>query len=185
MDVVWVSCKCPEATTFNYINDKVVALNLDNSGIKPELSGTDSVRSSAFGLRINIERILIAALKREEWNFGSKAYANKLYCSTGEYYPKAAIETINIISLHAFNSSLPAGADVTDCFKRFKNGDFSEIADLYELKRQVLYADALEPIEADFLLTKVPDYLGEHQFVVTVHLVDGAILNDTATVKLY
>lgn len=166
------------------MNERLTASNLDNSAAQAQLSGLDSVNKNAYGIRINMERTLIAAV-RDNWSLGNSAYAMSRACVTGAYNPAIAIETIRIITVHYFDAAHPAGSDLTAYFKNNKSGKFYDMENLYSKDAQFIYDNSLPPFEADVLLIKAPEQSGMHAFVVEAHLVDGTVLKDTTTVKLY
>lgn len=184
LETLLVACDCPEESSFRYVNERLTAFNLDNSAVQAQLSGLDSVNKNAYGIRMNIERTLIAAV-RDNWSFGNSAYAMSRECVTGAYHPAITIETIRIVTLHDFDAAHPAGSDITAYFKNNNSGKFYDIENLYNKEAQVIYDNSLPPFEADVLLIEVPEHTGIHAFVVEVLLSDGTLLSDTTSVQLY
>ena len=178
-----VACTCSAPSSFRYANERLTALSLDNSGAQPQLSRFNSVHKNAYGIRMNIERTRVAAIS-ESWHVGNMAYATTKRCSA-EYNPTAAIENIRIITLHDFDATHSAGADLTVYFKQVKSGKFYDIETLYDGASQVFIDDMLMPLEADMLLIKAPEYIGMHAFAVEARLSDGTLLSDTTSVQLY
>ncbi|OJV54634.1 MAG: hypothetical protein BGO31_06605 [Bacteroidetes bacterium 43-16] len=178
-----IACKCPEPNEFNYAYERLTVLSLDNSGSTAELSGSDSVRKQAYGIRVNIERILVAV--QHDWHLGNLAYATTWNCLAREYNPANAIKMIKIITLNDFDASHPAGAELSDYFKKVDAGKFYDIETIYKQESQVFKSNFLEPLEADVLLTKAPEHSGLYTFVVETDLSDGTILKDTTSVQLY
>lgn len=179
-----IACNCPEASSFRYRNGKLSVLNLDNAGVQPALSSSGRVGRNAYGIRINVERSLIAAAQKN-WQIGNSAYANSRECLMGEYHPDITIDNVRIITLNDFDASHSAGAELNSYFKKVEDGKFYAIATLYEKESQVFEANFLAPLEADILLTKAPEHTGMHSFLVEVSLSDGIILRDTTSVQLY
>jgi len=159
-------------------------LSLDNACAQPQLSGSASVNKNAYGIRINMERILVAAAYGNR-HFGNSAYATSKRCFTAEYHPVTTIETIRILSLYDFDATHPAGADLSAYFKQVKYGKFADLENLYDAASQVFYDDVLMPLEADVLLIRAPESAGMHTFVVEAQLSDGTLLSDTTSVQLY
>lgn len=184
LETLLIACNCPEPGSLRYANEQLTAINLDNAAVAPRVSDSDSVNKNAYGIRINIERTLVAATQGH-WDFGNSAYANRRECFAAEYHPASAIETIRIITLHDFDATHQAGADLSAYFKQVKSGKFSELESLYDVAAQVFYGNILMPLEADVLLIKAPEYTGIHAFVVEAYLQDGTVMKDTTTVQLY
>lgn len=182
LETLLIACNCPEPSSFRYANERLTILNLDNTGSEARLSGLDSVNKNAYGIRVNMSRILIAI--QQDRCLGNIAYASSRNCLT-EYYPANAIETIKIITLYDFDASHRAGADLTAYFKKVDFGKFYDIETMYGKQSQTFLADFLKSLEADILLIKAPEAAGMHTFVVEARLSDGTQLSDTTSVKLY
>jgi len=184
LETLLIACNCPEIALLRYTNERLTILNLDNTGAQPQLSGLGSVNKNAYGIRINIERRLVAAVLGNR-HLGNNAYATTKRCFTAEYNPVVNIENVRIITLHDFDATHPAGADLSAYFKQVKSGKFADLEKIYEVNSQVFYDNILMPLEADILLVKAPGISGLQAFVVEARLSDGTLLSDTTSVQLY
>ncbi|WP_276481996.1 DUF5034 domain-containing protein [Paraflavitalea pollutisoli] len=185
-EVVVSCCGCVGTLTFRYSNQSITVRQLDNSGTQPAESQADTVRKTAYGVRVFLKRERLACLQKRPSLFISSAYALSCGCEpASSYLAKDSIQAIHIITTNAFDNTHPAGSDISPYFKVFHNYTLSLLSDYVKDWRPTLFEEAdLQPSQ-DILLMTPPTLGPEHSFKVQYHLSDGRILESTTpSVKL-
>src|SRR5882762_11485505 len=119
--LVICGCHCDPVTIRNYDYSNFMALNLDNTGPEPVIASGNSVPKEAYGLRINTDISIIGSTPPIN-NSGSD-----LRCVKTQWHPLRSIQSITIISTDDFDSSHPAGSDLTGLFKIFTGTSYAAI----------------------------------------------------------
>lgn len=185
-EVVISCCNCVAPLTFRYSNKAITAINLDNSGARPEESKADTIRKTAFGIRVYLEREQLACLQKKPSLFITSAYAYSCRCEPAtSYIAKDTIKEVRIITTNAFDNTHPAGSEIGAYFQVFDHFTLSPLAAYVKNWSPTIFNETdLAPLK-DLLLMTPPTLGPEHSFRIEFHLSDGRVLqNTTSTVKL-
>lgn len=189
VNMIVACCNCLDSVVLLYTYKEFSVSNLDNSGAQPREITTGAVPKAAYGLRMQIAAEEVVRLDNPVSLFGQAAYARYTKCRCGGdtyYHPRDTITSINVITLNNFNSSHPAGADVSAYFKILESYSLSTISEYLKKAQDNLFNDGLYDKKLlDLLLMTAPDAAGAYKFRVQVVVSDGRILEqDTPTIDL-
>lgn len=180
-------CECMDSSFLSYTNCSISTLNLDNSGISPQIASSNSIPKDAFGLRLVLLRSEdVCEHKHSNSIFIQSAYALSCDCPPKfEYQPLNIIKSLKINTQNDFDSIHPSGSDITELFFEFKENRFTSLDDFVENLDTVI-PNFLDPIfEFDLLLMSSPTIGQDHEFQVSIELSDGRTLNaKTGILKL-
>lgn len=179
IELLVACCDCYEPVYFNYTNCSMTISNLDNSGVKPVVTESNTIAKDAFGIRVEIYRNEdICKVKPNHSLIFQSAYAMSCDCPPEfQYLPLDSITDVKITSLNDFDSEHLANADVSEYFYVKSGNGFTEISKFVENMHSTLYGLSDSGFEFDLLLMFPPTLGPEHQFAVEVELSDGRIFN--------
>ena len=185
-EVLVSCCNCLEPVIKHYTNKTLTINHLDNSGSAPVIASSDTVRKSAYGIRMNLVRETVVCNHNRTSLFISSAYAFKCDCEPpNQILPRDSITALHISTVNDFDATHPANSDVTGYFRVYKDFYFQTISDYVQKARLIAYNDNELQITADLLLMTPPATNTLHRFVVTLTLSDGRVLSrETSEIHL-
>jgi hypothetical protein len=173
-EVVVSCCNCLEPVFKHYTNKTLTVSNLDNSGSAPVVATSDTIRKTAYGIRMQLVRETVVCNEKPVSLFIQSAYAFKCGCeSPYQILPRDSILSVSIVTLNDFDASHPANSDVTSYFRVYENFYFTIISDYLQHSELIAYNDSELQITADLLLMTPPAIDTQHKFVVNITLSDG------------
>ena len=164
---------------------KVSTTNLDNSGMWPIESQTDTMKKAAFAFQVNVTGDFPFLGKANQgiqsFGFSSAKAFSKTDCPM-LYGANSRIDEISILTLFKISGNIPANSDVSDLFLcSGKTGYYNSelyipLNQLYPLINQV-YEDYPETQFRLFLKNKVE--ADSARFIINVKLADNTVMADT------
>ena len=164
---------------------KVSTTNLDNSGMWPIESQTDTMKKAAFAFQVNVTGDFPFLGKANQgiqsFGFSSAKAFSKTDCPR-LYGANSRIDEISILTLFKISGNIPANSDVSDLFLcSGKTGYYNSelyipLNQLYPLINQV-YEDYPETQFRLFLKNKVE--ADSARFIINVKLADNTVMADT------
>jgi Domain of unknown function (DUF5034) len=179
-------CPCEKPMFFNYTNKIIRTENIDNAGLNPIVSTSDSIVKTAFGVRINIKREKIAALTAKK-NCRT-VYATSCECPPViQFLPKDSIKSVKIFALNYFDKSHLVGSDISEYFKLFEKLKFSfeNIETFPQKLNSTLYDESEFQSNNDLLLMTPPEKTGKFIFKIQFILSDNKLIEfNTKEIRL-
>ncbi|MFZ6051014.1 DUF5034 domain-containing protein [Halocola ammonii] len=168
---------------------------IDNREASPEVANAVNIDyefvEEAFGLSLWVRREestdFCSSLFPGNFSFLSKAYAlGPLHRNMFHYTLMDQIEKIEVKSVDAFGSDLPAGSDVTHLFA-FREGfnyySESEYVELLPSEFSV-EGDGGRTLKIQLYLMEPQGYSNNFQFDIAIHLTDGRVI-ETRSEEFY
>lgn len=182
MDLISACCNCLEPVFSKYTHQSISLNNLNNAGISPVLTENDTIPKQAYGIRINLNATVLAcATPKPAFLLGS-SYAFGCRCEPANvFFAKDSLVQIQVFTLNAFDELHPAGAEITEYFKRFTHPNFTEISDWVQTKNNTKYDVSDINSSFDILLITAPKELTQHVFKVRISLSDGRVFEATTS----
>jgi len=97
------------------------------------------------------------------------------------FFAKDSLVQIQVFTLNAFDELHPAGAEITEYFKRFTHPNFTEISEWLQTKNNTKYDVSDLNSSFDILLITAPKELTQHVFKVRISLSDGRVFEATTS----
>lgn len=177
MDLLSACCNCLEPVFGRYTHLSISLNNLNNAGISPVLTENDTIPKQAYGIRINLNAAALACATPKPAFLVSSSYAFSCKCYPANVlFAKDSMVQLQIFTLNPFDELHPAGAEITEYFKRFTHPNYSEISDWVQTKTNTIYDASNLNSSFDILLMNAPKELTQHAFRVRISLSDGRIL---------
>jgi Domain of unknown function (DUF5034) len=168
-------CPCEKPMFFNYTNKIIRTENIDNAGLNPIVSTSDSIIKTAFGVRINIKREKIAALIAKK-NYNT-AYSTSCEClPLTQFVPKDSIKAVKIFTQNYFDKSHLAGSDISEYFKIFEKFNFENLEGFPQKLNRTLSDESEFQSDNDLLLMTPPEKIGKFVFKIQFILSDNRLL---------
>jgi len=179
------SCIDPAEWDHEFSFNKITVKNLDNSGIYPTETDSDIMYATAvaFTVTLSDETILASGVNRRSncsFTMFTPASAEP---PEPRYYPLNRITGINIVTLEAMSTGIPAGTDVTGLFvamvPQFKTPGFLYIdsGELLSAIDQDFYPG--DPSVTFLLFCREEISSDNAQFEITITLSDESTLSAT------
>ncbi len=177
--VISCCCDCIETTFLDYTNCSLTINNLNNSGVSPVVTESNSISKNSYGIRLSIKRNEnVCKVKRTNSIFIQSAYATSCHCPPEfQYMPLDSIISVKITTINDFDTNHSRHSDVTELFYEFQRNEFTAISDYVQNIETNLYDIINSPFEFDILLMSPPTIGVEHEFEVSIELSDKRILN--------
>ena len=178
-----VACFTPSRNVEGgYYKDKDFYVNnLDNSGRAAFITTSDSVLKQAYGFRLHLIRDKVAGISNPHSFFAQSAIADSPPSYVNGYFPEDTIVSVKIFTIYSFDQIHPANAEVSNCFKVYKNYSFTPVKDYFSNTRWIYsHANDLQ-LDLDFLLITIPTINTQHQFKIQIKLSDGRTLEQKTT----
>jgi hypothetical protein len=184
-EVVISCCNCIDPVVQHYTNKTISASNLDNTGKEPVVSTANSINKNAYGFRLQLTREKLACLEKR-YSFFIQSYAMSCHCPPPtQFMAKDSITSIKVFTIQDFDGTHPAGVDVSDYFKVYRQFAFFSISDFLTISQRTLYDERELQPQTDFLLMTAPTITGARRFKIQFTLSDGRILEtETSTIDL-
>ena len=177
-EVLVSCCNCLEPVIKHYTNKTLTINHLDNSGSAPVIASSDTVRKSAYGIRMNLVRETVVCNHNRTSLFISSAYAFKCDCEPpNQILPRDSITALHISTVNDFDATHPAGSDVTEYFYQYQKNNYRSIPDYLSRQAEVVFDAAQDSLVVDFLLMQAPAAAGIYSFEIAVTLSDGRTKN--------
>jgi len=196
-------CDCEEIPYINY-NDlssyshaAMLISNLDNSGPTPLLVENDTVPCCAYAIRVVVDRQEKALDDQDMYSLAhpsktknlltpiqhqglmQSAYAFSCHCPEERIFiPADSLLSVHVYCLDDFDSSHPAGSDISSYFRIYRNEYMMVLADAHYLSNYELNSLDDEVLEFNLLLMEAPSSEGPQQFRVEINLSDGRVLEE-------
>ena len=163
---------------------KVSTKNLDNSGMWPTISQTDTMKRSSVAFQVNVAGDFSYLGQQEQEVQGIGFQTAKAFAKTDcpmLYGAENSIENISITTLFNINKSILANSDVSDLFvstdqTNYNSALYIPLNQLYPIINHV-YVDYPEVKFQVFLKSKVE--ADSARFVINIKLADNSVLSDT------
>jgi hypothetical protein len=192
---VIVACcgECLDTILKNYSNKIMTVANLDNSGIQPVVTNSSSVSKDAYGIKINIQRELVACAEKSMLTFFSSAYAWSCQCPpTLAMVAKDSIISFKVFTVYDFDADHPANSDVSEFFRVPEFNVYNTIPEYlnfqsrfayyqYSYPKWTLFDDEQLDFEITLLLMTPPKIKTTNQFKIEITLSDGRIFEQETT----
>lgn len=185
-DIVVACCDCLDSMSFNYKNCNLTLKNLDNTGRNPSETISNTIKKTAYGIRLRLEAKEDVCEKSRNYLFLPSAYALSCDCPPElEYLPLDSILALKIITVNDFDTTHAANADVSDYFRIYESYYFSTLTEYLNKDAPIYYNEQERAIQLDFLLMNSPTTGTEHQFKIEIDLSDGRkLVQHTPSVTL-
>lgn len=178
-------CQCADSVIKKYTNKNLSLVNLDNTGVIPFETNSDSIKKTAYGIRLKLERE--EYVRTQVTSLFSSACAYSCRCPPATVYrPQDSILSFQIITINDFDSTHKAGADIAPYFHIYENHKFLTTLEFLEKYNTSFNLQREFSLSIDFLLMNVPVLGLSHQFKLVLNLSDGRILEvNTKMTALY
>ena len=176
LDVLVACCNCGKGIRSNFSNTKASVFNLDYSNGNPALQSSGQISKTAYGIRFDQTREILACNDTRIPMFTASAYAFKCKCDPAIIYiPKDTIIDLKIFTVNGFDSLHPFNSDITQFFKVFDGVNNPRIdIGTYIKTNSPLYSELTTPnFVMDLYLTKSPLQSAKHQFKIIIQYSDG------------
>ncbi len=174
-------CDCPDTKEYRYTFNSIEVFHVNNSGQTPVIVDNGIIPKEAYGLRLECLVAKLAFNESIKFFEISSAYAFDCDCPPEiAYFAKDTISNIRITTLNNFDDSHPAGSDISDFFKVFKNDSFITIQEFIGFPERAYYENPDNEI-INFYLLKSPSIIGEFRFKIEILLSDGTNLTSVTS----
>ncbi|MDO5607965.1 MAG: DUF5034 domain-containing protein [Capnocytophaga sp.] len=182
-DVFFYSCcHCNEEVVEKmYYHKSLSVSNLDNSGAYITESDAPLLNKNAYGIRIVLERELLASLRPKQVFPMLIQQANATSCDCIVpflYSEREKITSIHIISVSRFDDQHLENSDITPYFRTY---DLYQTADEYLAHLKYEIDRDWDDFKLDLLLMTAPTDSSIKHFKVIIKLSDGRILEQITT----
>jgi hypothetical protein len=180
-------CECLDTVLKNYSNKIMTVANLDNSGIQPVVTNSSSVPKNAYGIKVEIQREIVACAQKQIPTFFSSAYALSCECPpTLAIAAKDSIVSFKVFSVYDFDDDHPANSDISEFFRVTDYDAYATIPQYLSTQSSFRYSrfgyskwtltaeDQLN-FEITLLLLTAPKINSANKFRVDITLSDGRI----------
>ncbi|WP_439583438.1 DUF5034 domain-containing protein [Dyadobacter bucti] len=130
--LIFACCDCPDDEEgYEYTYDSFIAFNLDNSGARPLLSGTDTIPKQAFGIRLQFALRQLAHNGKGCFSLFPKAYGMSCGCGVSPGgTARDTITSLTVTTLTEMDETHPANSDVTALFKVLENDKYVTVGQI-------------------------------------------------------
>jgi hypothetical protein len=182
LELIVSCCDCVAPTIYSYTNKSIDLKNLDNTGIEPIVSDSNSIAKAAYGIRLTIEKEQIAKSEYMNFHLIQNSYATSCECPPPiQYNPKDSILSIKIMCLSDFDNTHPANSNVSEYFKIYKNHSYTTIQNFIKNSHFILYDKTEFQTTIDFLLVQAPTINSIQKFKIQLYLSDNRVLEKETT----
>ena len=190
IEILVSCCNCPAIRYSTYMHCSVEISNVDNSGERPILTKSDTIKKDSYGISASIKRSenICKIYKPQQSIFFQSAYATSCNCPPEfEYSARNRIIAINVVTLEDFDATHPANTDVSEYFMVYNFSKEDSINNyIKNLETTLYFVQEEDPLQFYLLLKTPPTSGSKQQFRVDISLSDESLLSmQTNLLELY
>lgn len=188
--IIIACCECGDSVSKNYSHLSMTIAHVDNAGEKPVVTTSPTVPKNAYGIKVQLQREIVACNKSALPTFFQSAYA----CSCPPPLTILAKDTITdfrIFSVYDFDTNHSSNSDVSEFFKVYNYGSYTSITgylgsgnsmgSYYGDSFWTLHNESELELEITLLLMTAPKINSTNKFRVQITLSDGRIIEHETT----